>query len=234
MRVDRLTWPQLAGRPPLLVPVGSTEQHGPHLPTGTDTLVARAVSAGVAARPDIVARIGPVVAPAVSYGASGEHEDFPGTLSIGHEALALLLVELGRSASRWTDRVLLVNGHGGNVPTVRSAVVRLRAEGRDVAWVACSQPGADAHAGAFETSLLLALAPETVRRDAAEAGATQPLAHLMARLRAGGVRSVSPNGVLGDPAPASADAGAAALAAMVEEAADRLLRWTPDVAGMLR
>src|SRR6478736_2828422 len=79
-----------------------------------------------------------LVAPPIAYGASGEHEGFPGTVSIGHEALRLLLVELGRSAARWAGRVLFVNGHGGNVPTLVDAVRLLRYEGRDAAWLACA------------------------------------------------------------------------------------------------
>ena len=145
-------WPEIDGRPTLLVPVGSTEQHGPHLPLDTDARVAAAVAARAA---DAGALL---VAPPVAYGASGEHEGFPGTVSIGHEALRLLLVELGRSAARWAGRLVFVNGHGGNVPTLVDAVRLLRYEGRDAAWFACA-PGGDAHAGRTETSLMLALDP---------------------------------------------------------------------------
>ena len=88
-----------------------------------------------------------MVAPALSYGASGEHEDFPGTISIGHEALHLLLVEYARSACRWAEGVIFVNGHGGNAETVTSAVELLRSEQRSVAWTSCGVPGGDAHAG---------------------------------------------------------------------------------------
>ena len=83
-------WPSVPDGPTLLVPVGSVEQHGPHLPLDTDARVAAAVAA----------RTGLLVAPPVAYGASGEHEAFAGTVSVGHAALRLLLVELGRSAAR--------------------------------------------------------------------------------------------------------------------------------------
>ena len=149
-------WPEIDGRPTLLVPVGSTEQHGPHLPLDTDARVAAAVAARAGGNGALL------VAPPVAYGASGEHEGFPGTVSIGHEALRLLLVELGRSAARWAGRLVFVNGHGGNVPTLVDAVRLLRYEGRDAAWFACA-PGGDAHAGRTETSLVLALAPALVR-----------------------------------------------------------------------
>ena len=190
----------------LAVPVGATEQHGPHLPLCTDTDLAVALCARLAA-----ARPGVLVAPPLAYGGSGEHEDFPGTLSIGTEAVELLLVELGRSATRTFSRVLLVSTHGGNADAVRRAERRLRAESRDVrAWLPIWE--GDAHAGRAETSLELALAPDRVRPGRAEAGNTRPLTELMPGLRRSGVRAVSPNGVLGDPAGASAAEGAALLA----------------------
>ena len=78
--VDR-PWPDV-GRPIVLVPVGSTEQHGPHLPLDTDTTVAAVVAAELAARLTADG-IDAVVAPAIAYGASGEHQGFAGTVSIG-------------------------------------------------------------------------------------------------------------------------------------------------------
>ena len=214
-------WPEL-GRATLLVPVGSTEQHGPHLPLDTDTRVAAAVAA----------RTGLLVAPPVAYGASGEHEGFAGTVSIGHAALRLLLVELGRSAARWAARLVFVNGHGGNVPTLVEAVTLLRYEGRDAAWFPCA-PGGDAHAGRTETSIVLALDPALVRPGSA-AGNPAPLAELLPAMRAGGVAAVSPNGVLGDPAGASAAEGERLLAGLAAELAAALARWTPDPTGRLR
>jgi mycofactocin system creatininase family protein len=189
----------------LAVPVGATEQHGPHLPLSTDTDLAVALCAGLAA-----ARPGVLAAPPVAYGASGEHQDFPGTLSIGSEAVELLLVELCRSATRTFSRVLLVSTHGGNAEAARRAERRLRTESRDVlAWLPSGE--GDAHAGRAETSLELALAPDRVRPGRAAAGNTRPLTELMPQLRRSGVRAVSPNGVLGDPAGASAAEGAALL-----------------------
>ena len=209
-------WPELDEQAAtLLVPLGSTEQHGPHLPLDTDTRIAEAVARGTAAQ------LGPEVllAPAVSYGAAGEHETFPGTVSIGTEGLRATLVELGRSAGRWARRLVFVNGHGGNTEALRDAVRLLRAEGRDVRWYGCVLPvgfARDAHAGRTETSIMLALAPRTVRLDLAQAGNTQPLAELLPAMRARSVRAVSENGVLGDPSGASAEEGRAMLAALVE------------------
>jgi creatinine amidohydrolase len=176
---------------------------------------------------------GLLVAPSLAYGASGEHEGFPGTLSIGHEALRAVLVELGRSASRWAPRLVFVNGHGGNLPTVPAAAAQLRAEGRDAAWWPCAPAGGDAHAGRTETSILLALDLGSVRADAAEPGATAPLTELLPALRAGGVAAVSPNGVLGDPTGANAPEGERLLAEMTAALRGSLARWHPDPTGRL-
>ena len=218
-------------RPTLLVPLGSTEQHGPHLPLDTDTRIAVAVANGAVR--DMVAGADVLVAPAIPYGASGEHQAFPGTISIGTDALSVLLIEYVRSAGDWARRVLFVNGHGGNVEALRAAVPVLRSEGRDAAWCGCTVEGADAHAGHTETSLLLHLCPERVGPHDAVAGNCEPLAGLMPRMRAGGVAAVSASGVLGDPSTATADAGARHLAAMVSDCAPRLRRWRPGPDGML-
>jgi mycofactocin system creatininase family protein len=202
----------------LAVPVGSTEQHGPHLPLTTDADLAVALCAQLDSSV--------VVAPPIFYGSSGEHEGFAGTISIGQEATELLLTELGRSATRTFSRVLLVSTHGGNTEAVRRAVARLRAESRDVSVWFPSWHG-DAHAGRAETSLQLALAPDAVRLDRAEAGNTTPIAELMPALRAAAVHGVSPNGVLGDPAGASAAEGTAMFADLLADLNGYLESW-PD------
>ncbi|MEU3615398.1 mycofactocin biosynthesis peptidyl-dipeptidase MftE [Streptomyces sp. NPDC006872] len=226
-------WPAVPSGALVLVPVGSTEQHGPHLPLDTDTVVAHAVARRtadtLAAGPN-----GPLsVAPPLGYGASGEHAHFPGTVSIGYEALRAVIVELARSLSLWAGRVVFVNGHGGNTAALDSAVALLRAEGHDLAWTGCAVPGGDAHAGRTETSLMLHLAPERVRLDSATAGDTRPLAVLLPDLMALGVRAVSPSGVLGDPAGASAEEGRRALDATVSATVRRITRWTVDDRGRL-
>jgi mycofactocin system creatininase family protein len=204
-------WSDLPERPIVLVPVGSIEQHGPHLPLETDTLVATSVAQSLAND------LGGYVAPPVSFGASGEHQGFPGVMSIGTDALRTMLFELVRSLSLWAGRVVLVNGHGGNVEAVESAVKQLVAEGHQVKWVPCSVRG-DAHAGHTETSLLLHLAPWLVRPHRAAPGNTRPIAELLPELRAHGVRRLAPNGVLGDPTNATAADGAALFELMVETA----------------
>lgn len=198
----------------LLVPLGSTEQHGPHLPLDTDTRIAVAIARGAARdRADVA------VAPALAYGASGEHQGFAGTLSIGQAALELVVVELVRSIGPEVERVVLVNGHGGNVEALDRAVATLRSEDRPVTVWSPRLRGGDTHAGHVETSLLLALCPEAVHLDRAEPGVTAPLAELLPALRAGGLVAVTPNGVLGDPTGASAAAGLELLASCVADLA---------------
>ena len=217
------------------MPLGSLEQHGPHLPLDTDTRIAAAVAERACTGPDGAALPGVGLAPPVAIGASGEHADFPGTLSIGHAALSLVLVELGRHASLHWPAMLLVNGHGGNAGAISEAIAQLRAEGRDChVWHAGVRPAMlaaaglrltpDAHAGRVETSLMLALAPGDVRLDAAAAGDTRPLREVLPGLRAHGVRHVSANGVLGDPAGASAAEGAKLLALLAEDLSATLSR----------
>lgn len=226
--VDR-TWPSVAA-PLLLVPVGATEQHGPHLPLDVDAAIAQTVADRLAAR----ARDrgdDAVVAPLIAYGSSGEHQDFPGTLSIGTAALQLMLIELGRSASSWAPRVVFVNAHGGNLDALVASVRVLRSEGRDAAWLPCAADDGghhDAHAGYDETSIMAHLRAPAIRFDRFEPGATDPITALLPRLRTGGVRAVSPNGVLGDPRGASAEAGEHLLATVVDAAWRRLTGLVAD------
>lgn len=220
-----LTWPEAGDRAGagavLVVPVGATEQHGPHLPLATDTTVAEAVCARAA---HLDPRL--IIAPAVPYGSSGEHQGFPGTLSIGQEATELLLVELVRSATETFAHVVLACTHGGNAGPLGRATARLVAEGRSVAawW---PQWDGDLHAGATETAVLLALDPGTVRTDRAVPGDLRPAAELGPLLVADGVRAVSPSGVLGDPTGATAAQGEALL----DAAAADLVATAAELAG---
>lgn len=220
-------WPEISGAPLVLVPLGSTEQHGPHLPFSTDSVIATAVAVALADRVDAV------VAPTVVYGASGEHQSFPGTASIGHQALQSVIVELVRSISTWAGSIRFVNGHGGNVPSLALAVPQLIAEGHEVAWLPCTVRTGDAHAGRVETSLMLHLAPPLVDMTEARPGNIAPVAELLPALRAGGTRALSPSGVLGDPTGASATEGRALLDEMVDTALRRLGAGNIDSRGCL-
>jgi creatinine amidohydrolase len=157
------------------------------------------------------------VAPPVPYGASGEHAAFPGTLVVGHEPLAAMLVELVRSARASFRGVVFVNAHGGNEAALDEVARRGAAEGDDVLVWCAAVPGGDAHAGRTETSLLLAIDAGVVHLEVAEPGRTEPIDALLPRLRAEGVRPVSSNGVLGDPTGASAEEGRALLDALVAD-----------------
>jgi creatinine amidohydrolase len=206
------TWTDLepAARRLLVLPLGSLEQHGPHLPLDTDTRIAAAVSAGLAdARPDVA------LAPVIAFGASGEHAAFPGTLVVGHPVLCDLVTELVRSARHAFGGVVVVNAHGGNAEALGQVRTRAAHEGDDVLVWQVAPEGGDAHAGRTETSLMLAIDAGAVRLERAQPGCTEPLASLLPRLRAEGVRPVSSNGVLGDPTGATAEEGCAILGDLV-------------------
>ncbi|MFI5053461.1 MAG: mycofactocin biosynthesis peptidyl-dipeptidase MftE [Acidimicrobiia bacterium] len=220
--LDEMAWPaidRVAATSILVVPLGSTEQHGPHLPVSTDTDIAQALVSRLAAhRKDMV------VAPAVPYGSSGEHADFAGTLSVGADVLERLVVELVRSADAFAG-VVLVSGHAGNLRPLAAAVATLRSEGRRVlGWLPRLDQG-DAHAGRTETSLMLALRADAVATADAEVGNVRPIGELMPVLRRGGVGAVSPNGVLGDPSGANAGEGAALLDVLVADLEDAVRSW---------
>ena len=160
----------------VLVPLGATEQHGPHLPLATDTLHAAAVSLDAAAR--VAARFPVLVAPALPYGCSAHHIPFGGTVSLTSATYLRLLGDIGDSlAASGFSRVFFVNGHGGNHQlTAQSAADLSGRAGINAAaaswWHLAQRAVIDAkvledgampgHAGAFETSIVLALRPELV------------------------------------------------------------------------
>lgn len=211
-----MTWIDVAA-PILVVPVGSCEQHGPHLPLHTDTTIAVALARDLAAR-----RGDCVVAPAITISASGEHAGFAGTLSVGTEVMTGIVIELARSAD-WATGVVFVNGHGGNITAMERAAEVTDREGRDVLVWWPRVPDGDPHAGHTETSLMLALAPGEVRAERRASGPTPSTADLVRH----GVQPLSETGVLGDPTDATAEHGlelfeslAVHLAAAVHDWAD--------------
>ena len=184
-------------RPPILaVPIGSCEQHGPHLPLDTDTRVAVALAEALVQsfEPGEV-----IVAPPITVSASGEHAGFPGTLSFGNAVVESMIVELVRSAD-WS-----VGRRAGQRP--RRQRNRSAARGRrrstpngDGCWRGGRTSPAPTRTPATpRRRCMLAIAPELVRLDRAERGRTEHITDLIDDLRASGVRAVSPNGVLGDP-----------------------------------
>jgi creatinine amidohydrolase len=177
-RWDELTREEIGELAPAaltVIPVGSTEQHGPHLAAGTDAVLATAVAehgAAAAARPETI-----LLAPTLAYGASDHHLPFGATLSLRVETFQQVLADLLASAARaGCRRVFILNGHGGNTAACAIAAAEAsRVHGLLCASAIYSQllePGVvDAplpgHAGQFETSLMLAVAPDRVRMERA-------------------------------------------------------------------
>ncbi len=209
--------------PLVLVPVGSTEQHGPHLPMSTDTMIAEEIVARAIHLTD-----GLMVGPTLAVTASGEHAGFPGTLSIGTAVMHDVIVELGRSAD-WAAGMVFVNGHGGNSSALASAVDTLHHEGRHVLswspkWPQRADGGPkDLHAGRIETSLMLAIDPGLVRLELAAPGVDADIDEL----RRVGVRPVSPTGVLGDPTGASGSEGDQFITTFVNDLVHAIEAWRP-------
>jgi len=198
----------------LLVPLGSFEQHGPHLPFTTDTIIATTICEDVRRVVDVD------VAPALSYGASGEHEGFAGLLSLGTAVTSTVLVELVRSARASWRGVVFVSGHGGNYEALEGALALSRYEGDRVeSWYPRDVDG-DAHAGATETSVLLSIDPDLVRRDLIVDEPVDSVA--LADVVAHGVAAVSRSGVLGRPSLASSERGH-----------ELRRRWCAEVVGMI-
>lgn len=215
----------------VIVPLGATEQHGPHLPLDVDSIIASAVADAVADRLTAGGHTC-VVAPVLPFGDSGHHTAFAGSVAVRRTVLVDVLKDMCESLFRtpfaW---VALITGHAGNCPAMR-----------DVASAQCSGPvisvddwpairaaihqvahddlGLDAayvgtHAGHFETSIMLHLRPTSVAMDRAQAGAIGDPTDLGPRLRDEGMLAVSPNGVIGDPTQATAQSGKMYLDALI-------------------
>lgn len=214
-----------ANRPLVVVPIGAFEQHGPHLPLDTDTVIASALVAGAVASLHHATREHVFVAPPVAMSASDEHLGFAGTVSAGTEATMATLVGIARSVSEWACGTLFVNGHGGNSDALTGAHHALTtANIVHALWWPRLHGGtqSDLHAGFTETSVMLHLDPGAVDVSRIEPGVTGDVSDLIERMRRGGVRSVSPNGVIGDPTGATADHGARIFSLWVTDLADTI------------
>ncbi|GAB5469412.1 MAG: creatininase family protein [Rhodospirillales bacterium] len=222
-----------------ILPLGAVESHGPHLPLGTDTILAeRLLDRALSDWPEAPA--GLLRLPALWLGASGEHDQGRGTLSLeAEETIALIQAIGGQLARAGLRRLLLFNAHGGNVAASQIAALALRRRhgllvaaahwldfGLPEALTPPSPPQADVHGGWLETSLLLHLAPDLVRRELlANSPAVAPAASLYpAGPIAWGWRAqdLAPGGWIGHPEAASAEIGAA-LTAQVTAGLRRLL-----------
>lgn len=213
-----------------LVPVGAIEQHGPHLPTVTDTLIAEGICAEAARRCDAL------VLPAIPLGASYGHGTLlPGTISLSPDLLAGVVGAYAEwAAYSGLRRLLFVNAHLGNMAALGVATDRLRLYRPDlrvgvVSWfditgevlAECTADGEDIHANRAETSLMLALAPELVRTDRIADGDDEDrTAGLVFRYTA---PALSRNGVTGRPSQADAALGVRLLDLIAEELAARVV-----------
>jgi creatinine amidohydrolase len=214
MDLGSTTWTDV-GAPIVVVPVGSCEQHGPHLPLHTDTTIATELARALAGH-----RADCIVGPPITVSASGEHAGFPGTLSIGTTVMTDVVVELARSAD-WSGGVVFVNGHGGNHVAMQRASEVFERESRRVLIWWPNLPRADPHAGRTETSLMLALAPDEVLPERSEPGPVPTMSELVRH----GVRALSPNGVLGDPTGAGASEGAELFEELVGQLCAAVAVW---------
>jgi len=220
-----------------VVPVGATEQHGPHLPVGTDTFgvghIAWAAAEAAADRATVV------VTPTLPFGSSHHHLPFGGTISFSSDTYLRVIRDIVESLiGTGFRRIFLLNGHGGNraaigmvahdvslVHPVQMAAASYweiaRQAAAEMEWARDGHfPG---HAGAFESSMVLALRPETVvetlpQRDWAEYAEMDPAPGLVEIIEWGGWRTI--NGFTDNPSAASGDMGRAFLDLIIPAVAD--------------
>ena len=214
----------------VLLTLGSWEQHGPHLPLNTDTIIIDSVVAQALRDTQINANAF-LVAPTIAISASDEHAGFPGTLSTGTEALVQSVVAICRSAS-WSLGVCIVNGHGGNTDALARISSALTFEKITYSiWSLPSYDGADMHAGHTETSVMLHVAPDKVQTDRIERGTIGDSSALVAQMRTSGVAGVSDNGVLGDPTTATKEHGYAVMNLYSTSLASHLVKLSHEWRG---
>jgi creatinine amidohydrolase len=242
--MGELTWPDaeaLAAERPLgLIPTASIEQHGPHLPLATDSLIAAELGRRIGEA--IVEPV--VVAPVVPGGLSSHHLAFPGTVHFSEEVFGGAITAYVEAFERMgVQHVAIISGHGGNLGFLGAYERRRREAHSGVRLIAhhdlggyiaamfagarsagFDPPETDIHAGGVETSQGLALFPELVRPFDGVGGLTKAEEGWLARVLAEGIYAVSPSGVLGDVRPATAAAGAAIL----EHIVDYLVGWIVD------
>ena len=225
------TSPEIAGRAPLLIlPLGAWEQHGPHLPLDTDTIIINRVVSNVLAS-EVLIDSDIIVAPTISITASDEHHGFAGTLSTGTQALKDSVVAICRSAS-WARGVCIVNGHGGNTDALVAITSALEYENiTHSVWSLPSYVGSDMHAGHTETSLMLHIAPDLIRDIPLESG-TPSASGIVNAMRERGVQGISTNGIIGDATTATASHGEAVLSLYTRSLLEHIMKcigeWPPQ------
>lgn len=229
-----MAWPELSGLAGevAMVPVGATEQHGPHLPTGTDTIIATAICERVSERTS--APVLPAIPVAASYGHGTE---LPGTVSLTPELLAQVVrhyVEWAAATSQ-VSRMIFVNAHFGNSASLSIATDHLRLYRPDLQvgvadwWsldpvisAEMTYDGSDVHANRGETSVMLAVAPELVHLDRlTHSDDPDRTGTLVFRYTA---PALSTNGVTGKPSLATAEIGERILGRAVESLSELVQR----------
>ncbi|MFI7209287.1 creatininase family protein [Micromonospora aurantiaca (nom. illeg.)] len=213
-----------------VLPIGSFEQHGSHLPLATDTIVASAVATAVAERYNLF------LLPPITISCSHEHAAWRGTISLSSATLAAIVTDVAASLHRQgVDCLVLVNGHGGNY-VLSNIVQEANIDRRRLAlfpgrrdWDQArldagldSTSHDDMHAGEIETSLLLHVAPHTVGADFAEADHLTERPHLLML----GMHAYTKTGVIGQPSLATEAKGRAVLASLVRSFEDILIVLT--------
>jgi creatinine amidohydrolase len=212
-----------------VLPVGSTEQHGPHAPLGTDHVTAETVAETAASNYDREV----VVAPPLTVGVSEEHRQFTGTLWVSPETFRANVRDVTESlASHGWDRVVVVNGHGGNVPALGEVCQRVTRDGDAYAvpftWFdAVGDHSEDmGHAGPLETAFLRHTHPKLVREDRvddARDGASDHWGEWQSRANlAVDSAEFTENGVVGDPTEGDADRGEELLSLAADALCDLL------------
>lgn len=241
------TWQEIAALDKqegvVILPIGAIEQHGPHLPTITDTLqVTHVLDATLARLPEAVKAWS---LPPLNYGKSNEHTGFPGTISLSASTLLAVLHDIADSVkAAGFRRLAFLNGHGGNMALLEVAARDIRVRTNLLCF--CLQPGLFVnppfpitpeeqrlgfHAGELETSLMLAIAPELVHMDKATRHfapfpeSTTPLFFFGAAATAWLSRDWSPTGVFGDATLGTAEKGQA----IIDAAAERLAALITEI-----
>ena len=212
-----------------VVPVGSTEQHGPHAPLGVDFMTAEAIAEATAERYAEEHDEEPVVTPAIPVGVAEEHRSFDGTLWVTEDTLRAYVGDVLRSLGHHGfDRVVVVNGHGGNTGALQEVCGRVTRDGDCYAipftWFDVVDPECElGHGGPTETSVMLHVAPELVREERypeAAAGAGDEFGVFVDGTNlAYDFDEFSESGNLKDPSPATSEEGERLLASAAEACA---------------
>ena len=225
----RVSWPEIGAARGLiaLLPVGALEQHGPHLPLDTDTVLATGVGRRIADR------IGGWLLPAIGYGEAWSAENWPGTISLGADTLQRTIEDIARGLARiGVAGLVTVNGHFGNRAPIAAAtyplpVLHLDYPGLEeaAAEFCVSKPAGPGfyHADEVETSMMLALAPEAVRME--RAVAEYPTFPADFGTRPMQLREFNSSGVFGDPRPATATTGEKILGRVVRDSSALIGDW---------